>query len=103
MNACYLVPGYPRPPHSRELLSTKALGCMHLTKKHIDGTLPADRPAPDCEIEITPAMIEAGVCLLMESGAIEHPLSGRDERLERFSLKPGYSLRLQGSFCIPWV
>ncbi len=34
---------------------------MHLTKKTNEVTDSADRPACECEIEITPAMIEAGV------------------------------------------
>jgi hypothetical protein len=38
----------------------------------------ADRPAPtspeaDNQIEVTPEMIEAGVAVLWNSGAVEHP------------------------------
>ena len=41
-----------------------------------------DRPAikPE-EIEITPEMIEAGVRVLLESGAVENPIAGADEIL----------------------
>ena len=40
-----------------------------------------DRPAIklDEKVKVTPAMIEAGVMVLHESGAVENPLSGADE------------------------
>lgn len=44
---------------------------------------PAHREAPDSEIEITPEMIEAGVCVLWESGAVEHPMQDHDRALVR--------------------
>jgi hypothetical protein len=34
---------------------------MHLTKITEAGEASSDRPATECEIEVTPAMIEAGV------------------------------------------
>ena len=37
--------------------------------------------APAREIEITPEMIEAGVCVLWESGAVETPMDGADREL----------------------
>lgn len=36
---------------------------------------------PTVEIEVTPSMIEAGVRVLYESGAIEHPLEAADRNL----------------------
>ena len=54
---------------------------MHLTYRQNEpnhsGALPYRglAGAPACEIEITPEMIEAGVAVLYESGAIEHPLA----------------------------
>ena len=35
------------------------------------------------EIEVSPAMIEAGVAVLYESGAIENPIHGNDQSLVR--------------------
>lgn len=37
--------------------------------------------APEAEIEITPEMIEAGVCVLWESGAIEAPMEDFNREL----------------------
>lgn len=37
--------------------------------------------APDTEIEITPEMIEAGLRVLYDSNAIEHPLWEADRQL----------------------
>jgi hypothetical protein len=37
--------------------------------------------APDAEIEVTPAMIEAGVGILWASAALEHPMDGVDQIL----------------------
>jgi hypothetical protein len=43
----------------------------------------AGAPASEPAIEITPVMIEAGVAVLYESGAIEHPLRDNDRYLVR--------------------
>jgi len=37
--------------------------------------------APDAEIEVTPAMIEAGLDVLWNSGALETPMAGADRIL----------------------
>jgi len=39
--------------------------------------------APASEIEVTPAMIDAGGTVLWESGAIESPMDGADRHLVR--------------------
>jgi hypothetical protein len=41
----------------------------------LDKAAPEGAGAPEEEIEITPEMIEAGVCVLWNSGAVENPSS----------------------------
>jgi len=47
---------------------------------HLRGLDSVEAGAPEKEIEITPEMIEAGVCVLWESGAHE-PMDGVDQLL----------------------
>lgn len=46
-----------------------------------DTILSEPRDRPEAEIEITPAMVEAGVKVLLDSGAVENPVRGADEIL----------------------
>ncbi len=40
-----------------------------------------DKSDPEAEIEVTPEMIEAGLRVLRESGAVENPIEGVDGML----------------------
>lgn len=44
---------------------------------------PAHREVPETEFEITPEMIEAGVTVLYESGAVDTPIIDNDRSLVR--------------------
>lgn len=42
---------------------------------------PVEAGAPEAEVEITPEMVEAGICVLWDSGAVETPMDGADREL----------------------
>jgi hypothetical protein len=54
-----------------------------MTKCCGSATAPAVGAPELAEIEVTPAMIEAGVHVLYESGAIENPILENDQTLVR--------------------